>query len=473
MTSHFISMYFISSKVGEEMAKIVPISNMSGDLIYPITVGNAVQMDNNKKLNDVVTEIQSEVTAVDNKKVDKVTGKGLSSEDFTTSEKTKLAGLANIATSGSYNDLIDKPTVPQNILDGNSKGSIRSIGARTNYTMGEYATATGQLTTASGESSVAMGYNSKSIGAKSLAMVSNSVASSYYSVAIGDGAKSDGSYATSIGCNTTSSGSFSMAMGYNTTSSGSYSITMGSNITSETYGLLTAGRYNKVNSGSPTSFSSSQNAFVIGNGTSTSALSNCFRVSYNGNVYGLSAFNSTGADYAEYFEWDDGNPNNEDRIGHFVSLTTNGKIKIADIGEEIIGVISGNCSMIGDAHDDVWQGMYEKDVFGRFLYEDVEVVKEETTNEIDKYGNPIMKKVRVIEHRLKLNPQYDASKEYVPRKDRKEWDVVGLLGKLILIDDGSCIQGEKCDCGKGGIATKGNKYTVIKRIDDTHIVILF
>lgn len=64
-------------------------------------------------------------------KVDKVTGKGLSTNDYTTDEKTKLAGiatgankythptshpatmitgLADVATSGSYNDLSDKPT---------------------------------------------------------------------------------------------------------------------------------------------------------------------------------------------------------------------------------------------------------------------------------------------------------------------------------------------------------------------------
>ena len=64
-------------------------------------------------------------------KVDKVTGKGLSTNDYTTDEKTKLAGiaagankythptshpasmitgLADVATTGSYNDLSDKPT---------------------------------------------------------------------------------------------------------------------------------------------------------------------------------------------------------------------------------------------------------------------------------------------------------------------------------------------------------------------------
>ena len=45
-------------------------------------------------------------------KVDKVSGKGLSTNDFTTAEKNKLAGLSTVATSGSYNDLKDKPTIP-------------------------------------------------------------------------------------------------------------------------------------------------------------------------------------------------------------------------------------------------------------------------------------------------------------------------------------------------------------------------
>jgi hypothetical protein len=45
-------------------------------------------------------------------KVDKVSGKGLSTEDYTTAEKTKVNGLATVATSGSYNDLSSKPTIP-------------------------------------------------------------------------------------------------------------------------------------------------------------------------------------------------------------------------------------------------------------------------------------------------------------------------------------------------------------------------
>lgn len=68
-----------------------------------------------------------------NTKVDKVEGKGLSTNDYTTQEKNKLSGiennannyahpekhnasmidgLANVAKSGSYNDLTNKPTIP-------------------------------------------------------------------------------------------------------------------------------------------------------------------------------------------------------------------------------------------------------------------------------------------------------------------------------------------------------------------------
>lgn len=78
-------------------------------------------------------------------KVDKVDGKGLSTNDYTTAEKNKLAGIAEgankythpdthpasmitglskVATSGSYNDLTDKPNIPSG---GSSSGGGASI----------------------------------------------------------------------------------------------------------------------------------------------------------------------------------------------------------------------------------------------------------------------------------------------------------------------------------------------------------
>ena len=50
-------------------------------------------------------------------KVDKVTGKGLSANDFTNSYKDTIDGLSTVATTGDYDDLTDKPTIPSKISD--------------------------------------------------------------------------------------------------------------------------------------------------------------------------------------------------------------------------------------------------------------------------------------------------------------------------------------------------------------------
>lgn len=49
---------------------------------------------------------------IDRGKVDKVDGKGLSTNDYTDAAKAKVDALALVATSGSYNDLTNKPTIP-------------------------------------------------------------------------------------------------------------------------------------------------------------------------------------------------------------------------------------------------------------------------------------------------------------------------------------------------------------------------
>lgn len=187
-------------------------------------------------------------------------------------------------------------------------------------------------------------------------------------------------------------------------------------------------------------------AFIIGNGTRVSARSNAFRVTYAGAVYGKSAFNSSGADYAEYFEWVDSNSNDEDRRGLFVTCVED-KIQLANPGDDIIGVISANPSVIGNAQEDTYKDMYEKDVFGA-------PIKDEDGN-------------------YKLNPNYDSSKEYIPYSERPEFGIVGLLGQLIVVDDGTCTVGGYCTSGKNGIGTKSDKgYKVLKRIDSNHIKIL-
>ena len=111
--------------------------------------------------------------------------------------------------------------------------------------------------------------------------------------------------------------------------------------------------------------------------------------------------------------------------------------------------------------------MYLYDVYGRPIMEEIE---EERVIGIDDDSNEIKETVkRTVQ---KVNPDYDSNQTYIPRSQRPEWDVIGLLGQLIVIDDGTCQVGGRCSCNDQGIATVGSKYRVIKRLDNTHIVVL-
>jgi hypothetical protein len=130
-----------------------------------------------------------------------------------------------------------------------------------------------------------------------------------------------------------------------------------------------------------------------------------FWVRGDGQVASDSSYTSNGADYAEYFEWADGNPNNEDRVGYSVSLI-NDKIKIAEEGEVVFGIVSGNPSVVGDGAPMKWTGKYLKNDFGSYIRnEDGERI---------------------------LNPEYDEDAEYISREARPEWSTIGLMGKLRL-----------------------------------------
>ena len=140
-----------------------------------------------------------------------------------------------------------------------------------------------------------------------------------------------------------------------------------------------------------------------------------FNLRGDGNAFADGSWSGGGADYAEYFEWSDGNTSAEDRRGISVVLDGN-KIRAALPGEDPIGVISGNPSVVGDAAWNSWSEKYLRDEYGTYIQENYEVEDED--------GNT------VIQQRRKLNPAYDPDVEYVSREDRPEWDCVGLMGKL-------------------------------------------
>ena len=200
------------------------------------------------------------------------------------------------------------------------------------------------------------------------------------------------------------------------------------------------------------------NVIIAGYGTSSTSKKNVFRVSNNGQVYGVGAFNTSGADYAEMLEWEDGNPDSEDRVGYFVTLVGD-KIKIAKSTDMIIGVVSGTANVIGNNPED-WHGREKRDDFGRRIFEE---------------------KIDEATGKSELIPvdseEYDSSKEYIPRENRKEWSAVGLIGQLRVRQDGTLSVGDKCTCNDRGIATKTSKTTkawyVMKVISPEIVQILF
>jgi hypothetical protein len=217
-------------------------------------------------------------------------------------------------------------------------------------------------------------------------------------------------------------------------------LTIGSGLQSPNNNCLTVGRYN--------SSANNWNAMLwIGSGTSTSARKNQMIVQENQIHYRGELKEASGwiGDFGEYFEWNDGNPNNEDRVGYMVQLNED-KIELAESIENCIGVISDTCIITGGGCSFEWHNMYLKDDFGRELK--------------DENGNSI------------VNPEYNPDVEYISRDKRQEWGKVGILGQIHTRQDGTLKVGGFAGC-ENGIATNAETgYRVLRIINDNVAVLL-
>ena len=147
-------------------------------------------------------------------------------------------------------------------------------------------------------------------------------------------------------------------------------------------------------------------SFYLFNLTTGNLSDDQFLFRADGNGYCDASWNGGGADYAEYFEWTDGNSSDEDRRGMTVVLDGN-KVKpstSSDSADDIIGVVSASPVVVGDGAHMQWTDKYLRDDYGAY--------------DLDENGE------------RKLNPSYDDTKTYVTREDRKEWDTIGMVGKL-------------------------------------------
>ena len=359
---------------------------------------------------------------------------------------------------------------------------------------------------AEGCSTLAYGKNSHTEGYHTLAQANEShaegcgcEANASFAHAEGQDTTANGKGAHAEGLGTIASGTYSHAEGFFTRASGTYSHAEGYYTKATNYASHASGKYNAAMTTGGGASNTTGTAFVIGNGTSNSALSNAFSVQFNGIVKAKSTITaSTTADYAEFFEWLDKNPNEEDRVGHFVTLDGD-KIKIATSEDDyILGIVSGEPFVLGNGDCDTWNGMYLHDEFRRTMYEpapkmieveDKEVVEEEYIDEETKEVKTREVEIVVGHHyeevegeyegtRPILNPDYDPTKEYVSRFDRVEWSPIGMLGVLAVLHDGTAEVNEYVTVNNEGIATKctrdtRNSYRVIKKVSDKVVEVIF
>ena len=251
----------------------------------------------------------------------------------------------------------------------------------------------------------------------------------------GNGNRVTGSSACAVfGENNTVNAHFSLTTGRNNTVTGYAAAAVGDTNTADVDGSFVCGQ-----------FADTQRRYILAVGGSNSG--NNFAVEKGAYGHCLAkGYDALGADYAEYVEWEDGNPFMTDRTGLLVTLE--GDRIIPAHGEDLIGAVSARASVIGNAYEDYWHGKYLTDIYGRVQH--------------DHDGNAL------------ISPDFDPERKYIPRSKRPEWAVVGLVGRLIVRDDGSCRPG--CFIiARRGIATFCRDKTpgrVLKRIDGEHIEIL-
>lgn len=359
-----------------------------------------------------------------------------------------------------------------------AEGVMTVASAYTAHSEGNATTASGSWAHAEGNSSIASSGASHAEGRSTVASGTTSHAEGYSTTASKDASHAEGysttasgNYAHSEGFQSAAGGSASHAEGSSTKAIGTYTHASGDQTVAEFWGETAVGRYNVRKNPS----GSLGDLFVVGKGSSDAARSNAFRVDHSG-CYGTGSWNSSGADYAELFEWLDSNPAAEDRAGLFVTLEGD-RLRLAGPEDDfVLGIVSAAPSVVGDVYDDQWAGMYLRDVFGRTIME-MQDFPAETTQVPREDGT--METVELIPARRelapKLNPDYDHTIKYLPRTQRPEWDAVGMMGKLVAVDDGTCQVNGWCAVGEGGKATHSDartRYRVMARLDETHIRVL-
>lgn len=172
-----------------------------------------------------------------------------------------------------------------------------------------------------------------------------------------------------------------------------------------------------------------------------------------------------GFDYAEYF------PNLNKGVipnGTIVTLSED-KVKPAQEGDFILGVVSGTSGIIGNSAEFCWHKRHLVDEFGVTITEDKEMVSfgnyyglvSECTKDIPNDAKHWIGAVPVE------NPDYiDISSEYQTRGERKEdWSIIGLMGQVFVRTSEQLVEGDYVS-SSGSKSTEETRLRVMKMTTD-------
>ncbi|MGE7592052.1 peptidase G2 autoproteolytic cleavage domain-containing protein [Peribacillus frigoritolerans] len=330
--------------------------------------------------------------------------------------------------------------------------------------------AEGQGTMAQGESSHAEGDKTEASGRASHAEGNLTVASGIFAhaegqrtVASGDLSHAEGNQTHALGQNSHAEGALNIASGFtshaegvNTLASGFFSHTEGQSTDANFLeGVHVMGQFGAANE--------LPYSWYLANGTDASSPGFAAKILSNGDIKIDGTVTTPAADYAEMFETTDGNSID---FGYFVTLEKN-KVRIANGQDDyILGITSAKPAFLADSGELRWKHKYLTTEWGEILYEDISI-----PSIFDAAGNVIVP--QRIELRPKLNPKWDSSEEYIPRSKRPEWVAVGLIGKLLVWDDGTCKAGSYCKPNHEGIATASDQgYRILERTRQNQILVL-
>ncbi|MEV3262892.1 peptidase G2 autoproteolytic cleavage domain-containing protein [Paenibacillus larvae] len=349
--------------------------------------------------------------------------------------------------------------------------------------------AEGTGTTASGESAHAEGVGTVALAEAAHAEGAQAVAEGYASHAEGSGSRA-GAFATHAEGNTTKAMAFASHAEGNTTEATAFAAhaegnsteasafashaegagTSAGGIAAHSEGIGTSalrqdgvhiiGKFGQADSGIEGQYS-----WYLANGTDEKHPGLAAKViGAFGNAYVSGYLAAGGASYAECFETKDGSPI---EVGYFVTTEGDRVRKANGKDSYVIGVTTAPSGFVGDSRELHWADKYTVDEWGRVQVQEVEIPPYK-----DEEGKVIIPKRTELQP--VLNPAWDPDIPYVSRLKRDEWVVVGLLGKLLVRDDGSCQVNGYCQPGENGIATKAKEgYRVLKRVAPERILILF